>query len=145
MFDECQTSSNEKERTNVASSHNTIECQEERIAYEGLRKNKQLKKWEYVAREGKKMADRKDLCGKRCIDTSTVAACPKITDDEHKYLFDSYWRMNCDQRRTYIGSMVTSRIPNGNPQKLKKSCILKYNFCVNGVHLYEKKQKTVEV
>ena len=102
-------------------------------AYEGLRKNKQSKKWEYVAREGRKLADRKDLCGKRCTDTSTIAACPKITDDERKELFESYWRMNWDQRRIYIGSMVTSRIPNGNPERLKKSCILKYNFRVNGV------------
>ena len=74
------------------------------------------------------MADRKDLCGKRCIDTSTVSAYPKITNDEHKDLFDSYWLMNCDQRRTYIGSTVTSRIPHGNPQTLKKSCILKHHF-----------------
>ena len=59
-------------------------------AYEGLRKNKQSKKWEYVAREGRKLADRKDLCGKSCTDTSTIAACPKITDDERKELFDSY-------------------------------------------------------
>ena len=73
------------------------------------------------------------MCGKRCTDTSTIAACPKITDDERKELFDSYWRMNWDQRRIYIGSMVTSRIPNGNPERLKKSCILKYNFRVNGV------------
>ena len=98
-----------------------------------MRKNKQYKKWEYVAREGRKLADRKDLCGKRCTDTSTIAACPKITDDERKALFDSYWRMNWDQRRIYIGSMVTSRIPNGNPERLKKSCILKCNFRVNGV------------
>ena len=41
--------------------------------------------------------------------------------------------MNWDQRRIYIGSMVTTRIPNGNPERLKKSCILKYNFRVNGV------------
>ena len=46
-------------------------------AYEGLRKNKQSKKWEYVAREGEKLPDRKDLCGKRCTIPAQSQHVPK--------------------------------------------------------------------
>ena len=76
-------------------------------AYDGLKKNKGTHKWEYVARKARKMADRNNLCGKRCNETSTVAACPTITDDEITTLFQSYWDMNWDQRRVYMASMVT--------------------------------------
>ena len=105
-------------------------------AYEGLKKNKIMKKWEYVLKQPRAIGDRERVCGKKCKAESTVAACPQITDEQRAQLFDSYWKMNWDQRRIYIASMVTNYPPKRRrqgQQQSHRSVTFRYHFKLSGV------------
>ena len=104
--------------------------------YEGLKKNKITKKLEYVLKQPRAIGDRERVCGKKCKAESTVAACPQITDEQRAQLFDSYWKMNWDQRRIYIASMVTNYPPKRRrqgQQQSHRSVTFRYHFKLSGV------------
>ena len=50
-------------------------------AYEGLKKNRDSKKWEYAIKVPRTIIESDGLCGKRCNKDGDKFVCPKITSD----------------------------------------------------------------
>ena len=79
-----------------------------RAQYEGLKKDKDTCKWGYVVKAPQTLADRECPCGNRCgIIGSDKCGCDRITDANRLELFNSYWKINWNQRRIFVASMVT--------------------------------------
>ena len=51
-------------------------------AYEGLKKNKDSKKWEYIIKVPRTIIERDGLCSIQCNKDSDKFSCPKITSDQ---------------------------------------------------------------
>ena len=75
--------------------------------YEGLKKDKDTGKWRHVVKAPRTLADREGLCGNRCTIGSDTFGCDRITDANRLELFNSYWKINWDQRRIFVASTFT--------------------------------------
>ena len=106
-------------------------------AYEGLKTNKDAKKWEYIIKIPRTIIERHGLRGKHCNKNSDKFACSKIISDQRNELFCSYWRMNWDQRRIYEGSMDTCNSANHQMHRVviesHEHTTFKYHFRVDGI------------
>ena len=116
------------------------EAQTARMAgldYKGCKQIDQ--KWSYVNRASRQLIPRAGICSTRCKTNSHLYACPRITDDQRRTLFTSFWQMNWHQRKIYVAALVDStrvkRRRSETPEHSKRDNSLKYHFLVEGTRI----------